>query len=77
MINFKQQMITKNITYSYTCDKCKKEIMADDEMEAEEIFTIIHACGYGTVFSDDTVLQAEFCQQCAKELFGKYLREIK
>lgn len=64
---------TTHIVKSISCDKCKREIQVDD-LESQEIIQIQHRCGYGSIFGDENIIRAEFCQECAKELFGQYLR---
>lgn len=76
MINTKTKTQTKTINevISVTCDKCKREIYKDDIIEFQEVIQIHHNCGYGSIFGDENIIHAEFCQSCASELFRQYLR---
>ena len=68
--------IEKDICTSIVCDVCKKEFV-NDEINIYEIqeFTYIHKdCGYGSIFGDEDVIELDICQNCLKEILGKYIR---
>jgi antitoxin CcdA len=63
---------------SVVCDICKKEF-GGDEANLYEIqeFTFIHKnCGYGSVFGDEDEIEVDICQNCLKDILGKYIRTI-
>jgi len=49
----------------YICDICKKEIT--DEWEIQEMIHISHACGYGSVIGDGTIIDIDICEKCFKK----------
>jgi len=59
------------------CDKCGRvaENVYEDMIEWQEFISIYISGGYGSIFGDGSILTCDFCQQCAKELFGGYLHE--
>lgn len=81
MINkYKEKIeIERDICKSITCDICKKEFI-NDETNIFEIleFTHIHKnCGYGSVFGDEDEIEVDICQNCLKNILGKYIRIIE
>jgi hypothetical protein len=78
LIEYRTVRETKNIKLVefVQCDRCKKKFEPTD-MEAQEFFRIQKSCGYGSVFGDETTVETEICQYCAKELLGQYLRIVE
>jgi hypothetical protein len=81
MINkIKEKFMTeKEICISITCDVCKKEYDNYKDKFNYEIYEFIHIskdCGYGSVFGDDEEIEIDICQNCLKEILGKYIRMI-
>ena len=63
---------------SITCDKCgKTSNYSKDVYQFQEHKTISVMGGYGSVFGDGDQLEVDFCQECLKEVIGKYLRPIQ
>lgn len=57
------------------CDRCHREMGADStDFELQERTAIRFRAGYGSVFGDGNLVEADICQHCLKEVFGKYLR---
>lgn len=58
-----------------TCDRCGKDISQEtDVFEWQERFAIRFRGGYGSVFGDGAIVEADFCQGCIRESLGQYLR---
>ena len=79
MNKYKEIEIKSKKLESVICDVCKKEYSVgifNDELEIQEFFDISVNCGYSSVFGDGNKLEANICQHCAKEILGKYLREV-
>ena len=55
------------------CDKCHKKFGEDDFIECQEYFSFRTICGYGSVFGDGAFVSIDLCQDCFKELCGKYV----
>ena len=65
----------KCVTYelaSITCDKCKKEYKHDFDLQ--EFQSIKFIGGYTSVFGDLSLVEADICQDCLKELIGDFCR---
>lgn len=57
------------------CDRCHREMVpGDGDCEHQERLAIRFRAGYGSVFGDGNLVEADICQHCLKEVFGKYLR---
>jgi hypothetical protein len=56
------------------CDRCGREISADDGIEWPERLTISFRAGYGSIFGDDRQVECDLCQHCLKEALGQWLR---
>ena len=54
------------------CDKCKKEY--NDIMEIQEMAKFRFTGGYGSIFGDGTMVIADICQYCLKEMLGDNYR---
>lgn len=57
------------------CDRCRREMGPDSkDFELQERTAIRFRGGYGSVFGDGNLVEADICQHCLQEVFGKYLR---
>lgn len=57
------------------CDRCRREMGPDaKDFELQERTAIRFRAGYGSVFGDGNLVEADICQHCVQEIFGKYLR---
>lgn len=57
------------------CDRCHREMAPDDaNCEHHERIAIRYRAGYGSVFGDGNLVEADLCQHCLQEVLGKYLR---
>lgn len=57
------------------CDRCHREMEPDSQdCEFQERTTIRFRAGYGSIFGDGNLVEADICQHCLQEVFGKYLR---
>lgn len=46
----------------------------DMDCELQERIAIRFRAGYGSLFGDGNLVEADICQHCLQEVFGKYLR---
>ncbi|MGO9444618.1 MAG: hypothetical protein ACLPXB_07555 [Thiobacillaceae bacterium] len=69
---------TKTITVTETvivCDCCGREMLANDQdFEHQERIAIRFRAGYGSVFGDGSLVEADLCQHCLRDVLGKFLR---
>lgn len=57
------------------CDRCHREMEPGDmDCEHQERIAIRFRAGYGSVFGDGNLVEADICQHCLQEVLGKYLR---
>lgn len=56
------------------CDRCHREMGPEDTDELQERTAIRFRAGYGSIFGDGNLVEADICQHCLQEVFGKYLR---
>lgn len=57
------------------CDRCRREMGPDSkDFELQERTAIRFRGGYGSIFGDGNLIEADICQNCLQEVFGKYLR---
>jgi hypothetical protein len=57
------------------CDRCHREMGPDNkDFELQERTAIRFRGGYGSIFGDGNLVEADICQNCLQEVFGKYLR---
>ena len=69
---------TKPELVSIVCDRCKKEKdTMNDIMDIQEWLHINFVGGYASIFGDLDEYECDLCQQCTKEILGKYLRFVK
>lgn len=60
-------------TVAIVCDRCRKEYSFEsDGFEIQEFYPIAFTGGYGSVFEDGTIVEADICQHCLKELIGSF-----
>jgi hypothetical protein len=59
-----------------TCDKCGNSYLYDSvgEMEIQEFHHVRFTGGYGSVFGDGVLVEADICQNCLKEILGEWCR---
>ena len=76
MIKYETKVITEEqeVPVSLICDRCKKEISIEDDMELQEWHHIDFVGGYYSVFGDGVIVQANICQDCLLELIGNFCR---
>jgi hypothetical protein len=75
MIYQKSVRQTIKINDKIECDVCHKTFNPEvDIFETQEFLYINVHGGYGSVFGDGNKIQCDICQNCLKELLGKYLR---
>lgn len=76
MIKYETKVITEEqeVPVSLICDRCKKEISIEDDMELQEWHHIDFVGGYSSVFGDGVIVQANICQDCLLELIGNFCR---
>ena len=70
MQNYKTIMVKHAELESITCDRCKKVIT--DDFELQEIHSISFTGGYSSVFGDMNRVDCDLCQQCLYELIGEF-----
>lgn len=63
-------MMEYDILDKFICDKCKKEI--SDELELQETYRIQFTGGYGSIFGDGENVSCDLCQKCLKKLIGEF-----
>lgn len=57
------------------CDRCHREMGPDNtDFELQERIAIHFRAGYGSVFGDGNLVEVDICQNCLKDVLGKYLR---
>jgi hypothetical protein len=72
MKKYKEIETIEKILDSVICDKCKKEVF--DEMELDEFICVEHFGGYNSIFGDGNRIQLDLCQHCLKEIFVDIIR---
>ena len=70
MIIYKTETIEQKIMDKFFCDRCKKEVFGD--MELQDAYSIRLLGGYASVFGDGCKVDCDLCQQCLKELIGDF-----
>jgi len=74
MKQYKDIQITRKEFVSTTCDKCGK--IENDIIKFQEWLYIHFIGGYNSIFEDGGEYECDLCQECFKELLGKYLRYL-
>ena len=70
MIIYRTILTRRKSFHQFICDKCKKEISND--IELQETHSINFIGGYGSVFGDGNKVECDLCQNCLKELIGDF-----
>jgi len=70
MIIYKTEMVEQQIFDKFICDRCKKEV--SDDIELQEAYSIQFTGGYNSVFGDGDNINCNLCQYCLKELIGDF-----
>lgn len=86
MVKYYKEVTTvqKELT-SIQCDKCLKVYVdaeqedncitsMNDMFELGEFHSISITGGYGSVFGDGNIVQADICQHCLQNLIGQFCR---
>ena len=78
MIKFKSETKEILVKDEITCDCCGNTYSCSvsdvDVFEVQEFLNINFIGGYSSIFGDGAIVSGNFCQECVKELLGKYLR---
>ena len=78
MKKYKKIIYEDYIIEKMFCDKCKKEIIGNMEMQETHVIDFIG--GYNSVFGDENRVECDLCQQCLYEFikdFCRYNDDIK
>lgn len=59
------------------CDGCSAIIGPDDFIGMQEMLSIRFTGGYGSIFGDGALVEADLCQYCVKTHLGAYLRVVE
>lgn len=59
-------------TVAMVCDVCDTEY--EDELEQGEFISLMHICGYNSVFGDGSVASIDICQYCVRSKLGQFIR---
>ena len=71
MLRFKPVTVEKLVC---TCDRCGRAMEEDSgDCEWQERLIISFRAGYGSIFGDGNFVEGDFCQQCIKDVLGKWL----
>lgn len=67
---------TITVTETYvTCDRCSREMHPNNhDCEHQERLAVRFRAGYGSVFGDGSLVEADLCQHCVKDMLGKWMR---
>ena len=78
MIKFKAETKEVLVKDEITCDCCGRKYSCSvgdvDIFEVQEFLNINFIGGYSSTFGDGARVSGNFCQECVKELLGKYLK---
>jgi hypothetical protein len=69
---FKYEDKAVKVLDQFKCDKCGKDI--SDFLSSQEALSWTNPCGFGSVFGDGTYISIDLCQECIKEVLGKYIQ---
>lgn len=58
-------------TKAIVCDRCKAQIFAGTP-DFDAVTAIKHHSGYSSVWEDGTLIEADICEPCLKELIGSF-----
>lgn len=71
MLRFKPVTVEKLVC---TCDRCGRAMEEDSgDCEWQERLIISFRAGYGSIFGDGNFVEGDFCQECIKDVLGKWL----
>lgn len=73
MKTFKKTEILYDELIGRTCDKCGCDLLAD-AFEDQESLSVVHWCGYGSIWGDGNRIEVDLCQQCVDKLLGDIIR---
>ena len=77
MITYRAETKEVLVKDEITCDCCGKTYSCSvsdvDIFEVQEFLNINFIGGYSSIFGDGVRVSGNFCQECVKELLGKYL----
>ena len=78
MIKFKSETKEILVNDEIPCDCCGNTYSCSvsdvDVFEVQEFLNINFIGGYSSIFGDGARVSGNFCQECVKELLGKYLK---
>ena len=72
MITYREIQAPKRVFERIECDRCGKICEEGDQLEIQEFHQIHFQGGYASVFGDETNISCDLCQNCLKELIGKF-----
>lgn len=58
----------------FICDKCGKDVDADDFVEEQEALFITDTGGYGSVWGDGTRWSISLCQDCWHRIISPFVK---
>ena len=70
MIKYKTVQRSIKVIDKVFCDKCKKEIT--DDLEIQEVHSINFVGGYSSIFGDGYEVDIDLCQHCLYELIKDF-----
>jgi antirestriction protein len=85
MIKYEIRKVNTHVPISKECDVChelysdctvmdKQEWKKGEQWEYQEFYHIDFYGGFGSVFGDESHVQCDICQNCLKDMIGKYCR---
>ena len=66
--------VTTTALAACTCDRCQRRLTPDEPGEWQERLSIDHVCGFDSIFGDGNLVCLDLCQDCVRDLLGKWLR---
>ena len=70
--NIKAFEAIKTVIDQVFCDRCKKAIT--DDFELQEVHHIEFYGGYSSVFGDGAIVNCDLCQHCLKDLIKDFCK---
>lgn len=76
MIHYKQEMAPIQVETTYECDRCHRQASSskDSWIVFNEFLLFDRIGGYGSVFGDGNRIQLDLCQECVKDVLGRWIR---
>jgi hypothetical protein len=75
MLKTETQKIEREIVVGFSCDRCGKEVLVNENpMAYQESHQIRFTGGYSSVFGDGATVECDLCQDCLKTLIGEFCR---